>query len=605
MAFDQQLIEDVLAHADIVKVISSYITLTKKGSNYWGICPFHDDTKPSLCVSPTKRMFNCFVCHTGGSAIKFVQLHEHISFGEALKKVAELSDYHDQRLEGVVRTKPVDPKKAPLLKCLHDLTVYYQYALNTEEGEAGLKYFESRHLDSALRTKYRLGYANKNGKSTCDYLINKGNSVKAIEETGIGVIVNGSYVDKNQGRVIFPVCDADGNVVGFSARRIVESDDAKYINTKETYLFRKSTILYNYHIAKEKARSAGYIYVCEGFMDVFALARIGIDSAVATMGTALTNEHIALLRNLNVEIRLCLDGDKAGQDAMMSISKALNAAGLSVRIVDNQNNPRDPDEILNQDGEGALRSYLDNLISRVDFALNYFKNTNPLTTIEQKKALIKQFIPILLGITEQLELDSYLRKLSDVTGFNPESIRKVMNDAKTNKEYENPMQAIETLKPEEDKEIRRLKLAEKELLYQMMNNPQAVTFYEDKIGSFYDEVYRQVANYIVDYVKSNGELSAFNLLSSLETSDLNNKDEMINELANLSFEKHNDKCSQELLDNLLSSIEDEKDKIFQKDVLTQSLEGKDPLEKARIMAEYNRRKMKKLKQKENNEKEGK
>ena len=605
MAFDQQLIEDVLAHADIVKVISSYITLTKKGSNYWGICPFHDDTKPSLCVSPTKRMFNCFVCHTGGSAIKFVQLHEHISFGEALKKVAELSDYHDPRLEGVVRTKPVDPKKAPLLKCLHDLTVYYQYALNTEEGEAGLKYFEARHLDSALRNKYRLGYAKKDGKSTCDYLINKGNSVKAIEDTGIGVMSNGSYVDKNQGRVIFPICDADGNVIGFSARRIVEGPDAKYINTKETYLFHKSSILYNYHIAKEKARSAGYIYVCEGFMDVFALARIGIDSAVATMGTALTNEHISLLRSLNVEIRLCLDGDRAGQEAMMSISKALAHAGLSLRIVDNQNNPRDPDEILNQDGEGALNAYLNNLISRVDFALNYFKNTNPLTTVEQKKALVKQFIPILLGIDSQLELDSYLRKLSDVTGFNAESIRGVLNDAKTNKDYENPMEAIKAFKPE-DKEIRRLKLAEKELLYQMLNNPEAVEFYEDRIGSFYDEVYRQVANYIVDYVKTNSDLSAFNLLSSLEMSDLSNKDEMINELANLSFEKtHNDKCTKELLDNLLSSIEDEKDKIFQKDVLTQSIEGKDPLEKARIMAEYNRRKMKKIKQKEEDEKEGK
>ncbi len=605
MAFDQQLIEDVLAHADIVKVISSYITLTKKGSNYWGICPFHDDTKPSLCVSPTKRMFNCFVCHTGGSAIKFVQLHEHISFGEALKKVAELSDYHDPRLEGVVRTKPVDPKKAPLLKCMHDLTVYYQYALNTEEGEAGLKYFESRHLDSALRNKYRLGYAKKDGKSTCDYLINKGNSVKAIEDTGIGVISNGSYIDRNQGRVIFPICDADGNVVGFSARRIADGPDAKYINTKDTYLFHKSAILYNYHIAKEKARSVGYVYVCEGFMDVFALARIGIDSAVATMGTALTSEHIALLRNLNVEIRLCLDGDKAGQEAMMSISKALNAAGLSLRIVDNQNNPRDPDEILNQDGEVALSAYLNNLISRVDFALNYFKNTNPLTTVEQKKALVKQFIPILLGIDSQLELDSYLRKLSDVTGFNVESIRGVLNDARTNKKYENPMEAIKAFNPEE-KEIRRLKLAEKELLYQMLNNPEAVEFYEDKIGSFYDEVYRQVANYIVDYVKTNSDLSAFNLLSSLEMSDLSNKDEMINELANLSFEKtHNDKCTKELLENLLSSIEDEKDKIFQKDVLTQSIEGKDPLEKARIMAEYNRRKMKKMKQKEKNEKEGK
>lgn len=605
MAFDESLKNDVLAHADIVKIVSSYVSLTKKGRSYFAICPFHDDTHPSLSVSPERKMFRCWVCGTSGSAISFVQKIEHIPFMEALKKVADLSDYHDPRLEGIVKEKHVDPKKAPLLKCLSDLTLYYQYALSTEEGKEGLDYFESRHLDEAMRAKYKLGYAFKDGKITCNFLHSKGHSFKTMEDVGIASVIGDSYTDKNRGRVIFPICDADGNVVGYSARRIGNGSEAKYINSPETYLFTKSNILYNYHIAKEKAKQAGYIYVCEGFMDVFALAKIGIDSAVAIMGTALTKEHISMLRALGVEIRLCLDGDLAGQTAMMSAAKVLAENGINVRIVDNQNSSKDPDEILNQDGPDQLRSYLNNLIGRVDFALNYFKNSNPLKTIDQKKALVKSFIPILIGINSQLELDSYLRKLAVVTGFEAESIRELVNKAKRDPDYNDPSKAIASFHPER-KVLRRLELAERELLFHMLSDPKAIAFYEEKVGTFYDEVYRQVANYIIDYAKVNDEINVLDIIGSLEMSEIDNKEELIRELVELSYDETlNDKCSIEVLENLLSSIEEEKEKIFEKDTLEQSLAGKDPLEKARIMAEYNRRKMKKINQNTDKDEGGK
>ncbi len=604
MAFDESLIKDIIDHADIVKVISSYINVTKKGRNYWAICPFHDDTNPSLSISPERKMFRCWVCGTSGSAISFVQKYEHISFGEALKKVADISGLHDPRLEGLVKAKPVDNTKVPLLKCLSDLTLYYQYALSTAEGKEGLDYFESRHLDNDLRNKYKLGYAFKDGKATCNFLQSKGHSYKTQEDVGIATLSGNTYLDKNQGRVIFPICDADGHVIGYSARRIGDGPEAKYVNSPETHLFHKSSVLYNFHIAKEKAKQAGYIYVCEGFMDVFALARIGIDAAVAIMGTALTKEHIAMLRSLGVEIRLCLDGDLPGQKAMMVASKLLSEAGLEVRIVDNQNSPKDPDEILNQDGEDALRVYLNNLTNRIDFALNYYKNSNPLKTMEERKALVKAFIPILLGVKSQLELDSYLRKLANVTGFEMESIRELVKEAKSNKDLSSPSDVIYTFHPER-KTLRKLELAEREFLYQMLNSQQAIEFYEDKIGTFYDEVYRQLANYIIDYAKMNDNISLISILSSIEMSEIDNKTELINELANLSYEDtHNKKCTMELLENLYGSIQDEKEKIFEKDTLEQSLMGKDPLEKARIMAEYNRRKMKKMEQKNPKKNEG-
>ena len=601
----EELTKDVLAHSDMVGVISSYIHLTRKGRNFWAPCPFHDDSNPSLSVNPEKRIWKCWVCGFGGTEINFVQRYEKIGYFEALKKVAEINGYVDERLEGFVKQKPVDEKKVPLLKALNDLTIYYQYALNTEEGKEGLDYFESRNLDANCRAKYRLGYSFKDGKATCDFLQSKGHSLKTIDDIGIAVLSNGNYVDKSAGRVIFPICDADGNVIGYSARRLGSGPEAKYVNSPETYLFHKSNVLYNFHIAKEKAKLNGFIYVCEGFMDVFALGKIGIDNAVALMGTALTKEHIGMLRSLNAEVRLCLDGDLPGQKAMMEASKALAKAGINVRIVDNQNSPKDPDEILNQDGPEALKRYVNNLISRIDFALNYFKNTNPLTTLDSKKALIKQFIPILLDIKSQLELDSYLIKLAGVTGFEVQAIRDLLRKARLEAKEQNsdPSVVIRDFHPER-KVLRRLELAERELLYQMLNNQEAIYFYEENVGGFYDDVYREVANYVIDYAKIHDNFSMLDIMSSIESSELENKDSLVREIVDMSLEPmHNTKCSKELLENLLASMNEEKEKIFEKDTLELSLSGKDPLEKARILAEYNRRKMKKVEQ-ENKKKEG-
>ena len=592
MPFDNDLASEVLKHADIVKVIQSYLPLVKKGKDYLAKCPFHDDTNPSMHISPEKQIFKCFVCGTSGNAIGFVMKYEHLSFKEAMKKVAEISGYRDPRLEGITEAKVIDPRRAPLIKCLRDLTTYYQYALNSPEGKAGLDYFNSRHLDNAMRMKFQLGYAFKDGKATCRFLQEKGHSLKTIEDIGIASNINGTYSDRNQGRAIFPIFDIGGEVVGYSARRITNSDEAKYVNSPETYLFHKSNILYNYHNAKEKAHIVGYVYVLEGFMDVFALYRIGIESCVALMGTALTAEHIRLLRSLNAEIRLCLDGDLPGQKASMDIATNLVNNGLKVRIVDNQGSSKDPDEILNTEGEIALNAYLNKLISRVDFVLNYYKNTNPLQTTEQKSQLILEFIPVLLGIRSQLELDSYINKLSNITGYDPDSIRSLLKTARNKPQDTDFKKTITEMHPER-KVLRRLATAERELLYQMLQNKRAVAFYETKIGGFYDETYRMIANYLIEYAKENEDFVPRDLLNSLESSELPEKDELINQITELYMERtHPNVCTDALLENINNIINEEKEIIFEKDTLNQSLEGKDPLEKARIISEHNRRKMK-------------
>ena len=588
----KEISQEVLKHADIVKVIGSYLPLVKKGKDYKAVCPFHDDTNPSLSVSPDRQYFKCFVCNTGGNAISFVQKYEHTTFFEALRKVADIAGYHPEELDSYKEKKPVDEKKETILKCLYDLNLYYQFALGAPEGKEGLDYLESRHLDASMRSKYKLGYAYKDGKSTINFLMKKGHSIKTIEDTGIAKMLSpGVYADMNEGRVTFPICDPEGNVIGFSARRIRPGDEAKYMNTPETYLFHKTNTLYNFHIAKNEARHKGYIYVCEGFMDVFALSRIGIDSAVAIMGTALTSEHINLLKSLNVQVRLCLDGDLPGQSAMMKIATQFAKNGVNFMVVDNQGSSKDPDEILNQDGQEALEAYLNKLVSRADFALNYFMRSNPLKTIEEKKKLVKDFIPMLARINSQLELDSYLRKLEKITGFEADSIRKLVEDYRL---HQNDSQFIGKRMREfhpERKALERLVTAERELLYQMMGHELAIAYYEQRIGVFYDDIYRKIANYLIAYNEKYHNLDLSGLLLEIETSDEEEKDEIVEEVTDIAEEDfHPVDCTDDLLVNICETIEEEKRRINEEDTLNDSLEGKDELEKARIIADFNRRK---------------
>ncbi|MGM9873633.1 MAG: DNA primase [Bacilli bacterium] len=594
---ENSVFEDVIKHSDIVQVISSYLSLTKKGRNYYALCPFHDDKNPSMIISPEKQLFKCFVCGTGGNAIVFVQKFEKISYFDAAKKVAEICDYHDPRLEKKENIKPVDKTKEELFACIEDLSNYYQLALSSQEGKIGLEYFENRKIDSQIQEKFLLGYSFENGFDTCSFLLKKGHSLKTLEDIGISTIINGKPCDVNKGRVVFSICDSDGRVVGFSARRLNDNiDEPKYVNSPETKLFHKANVLYNFHNAKDKARQLKYIYVLEGFMDVIALEKIGIQNAVALMGTALTNEHIALLRSLNCEIRLCLDGDMAGQMATMRICDMLSKANLAYRIVEPIEEYKDADEILNHQGKNALKNYLNRLIDKLDYALSYYQKSNSLNSIEDKKKVVEKFVPIITSIKDSLIYDSYIRKLSKVTGFDIDAIRDFMKKAKSTKNVSELREVNKKFNPER-KQLARLFLAEKEILYQMLKNPEAIQFYEKNEIGFYDEIYRSIANFLVDYVKNHEELDVSGVISVIEESEIENKNSLINSITEIYFEKyHPQLCSEELLNDYLNTINVEKQKIFENDTLNQALKGKDPLDQARIISNFNRRRANKLKE---------
>lgn len=592
MALDNDLIADILKHTDIVRVVSSYITVTKKGRDYVAKCPFHDDHDPSMHISPEKQIFKCFVCGASGSAFKFVQLIENISFPEAVKKVAEIIGYHDDRLNQNTSYKKVDKSKEPLLNCLKDLSTYYQYCLNTVEGRDGLYYLESRHLDYDIRHEFEIGYAPKDGFNTIKFLSMKEHQLKTIEDCGISSLYNGEYFDKNQGRVIFPIWDKEGNVIGYSARRIVESSDAKYVNSPETPVFHKSEVLYNFHKMKKTTQLEKYVYVLEGFMDVIALYKVGIKSAVALMGTAFTDEHLRLLRSLNVEIRLCLDGDKAGQDATFKIAQILSRNNISLRVVDATGFKKDSDEILNNDGEEALKTYLNRLLSFNDFLLSYFTNTRKLTTVEEKKKLILTMLPFLHNIKSQLEATDYLYKISKLTGFEVDAIKDIVKRSK-NKTQNDKEKIIKSFHPER-KAVVKLYRAEKCMLMLMLQDNIAIDFYLKEVKSFYDIILNNVAKILCSHYEETSKIYKYSeLIVAIEASSFDNKEEMVKEINSIE-EGIIIECTPEILQGTYETIVNEKAKIDRQDRIYSSIEGKDEEKQSILISDAINEKIKKM-----------
>lgn len=593
MAIDSNLAKEIKSRADIVDVISHYLnSVQKKGRRYVAMCPFHDDHDPSLQIDKEKQMFRCYVCDSGGDVFSFVQKYEKCTFVEAIKKVAEIIGYDDPRLHERAPIKQVDENLVPIYNCLTELQKFYVYGLTTEEGKIARDYLDNRHLSNEQREKFGLGYALKDGKIAIKALQQKGFSLKNIENTGIGLVQTTGLNDNNAGRLIFPIRDHNGQVVGFSARRMVDDDSPKYVNSPDTKVFTKSNVLYNYHIAKQTAKHDGYVYVVEGFMDVFALDSIGISSCVALMSTKLTSRHIVMLRALGVEIRLCLDGDKPGQEAMMKIMAQLDEAKLPYRLVSVPLEIRDPDEILKQDGEEKLKAFVNSLVDPFNFALNYYKNISPLGSIDDRKKVINHFLPTINALNSQLEKDDYIYKLADATGFSSQAIKNSLNDyARRNKESSEPTYNVNVEKHttvdvnKVSKEYRRLSLAEFSVLKQMFLSEEAVKFYEENIKYFNDESYRQIANYLIEAVNAGQPIAVDSIMGDIQAAEDPNADTLIKIVSTIAF-TNKETYSPVLLNDYYKVILTERTRIHDRYMLDKALEGKSPQEQARIIGDF-------------------
>lgn len=583
---DQSIIEDILKHADIVDVISSYINVIKKGRNYVAVCPFHDDKNPSMMISKEKQIFKCFVCGTGGNAITFIQKYENISFENAVKKLAELIGYKDARLNIKSTASKQEEANAPLYVTCEELTKFYMMTLLAKEGEEGKKYLTERFIDDEVIKQFRIGFCPNNPLISIKYLQAKNCTLKDIETIGVAGHSNGQYVDKNAGRVVFPLTDINGKVVGYSARKINNSDEAKYVNSPETPLFQKGNIIYNYANAKKTARLDGYCYLLEGFMDVIALYRAGVKSAVALMGTALTIQQVNLLKRLNVEIRLCLDSDNPGQMATLKAIELFDKSNVKYRIVRRSNGPKDADEILDKYGKENLIKWLNILIDKVQFAMNYFSRTNPLNTIDERKRFILDFLPFLKNVNSELELEEYIVNIAKITNFDRKVITNALEKYKKNNTREENANITLDIHPER-KALKRLQLTERMFVYQMLYSKKALEFYKDKDVPLSNEIFSKIASYIMEYYRNHENMTINDLINSVAQSGDKETDVIVSSITELSFENRYPECSNDLLNELYSIIQKERAKEYDNFIFEESTKGKSDVEQLRILRERN------------------
>ena len=589
------LANDILRNADIVEVISHYIKVEKKGRNYTGLCPFHDDKSlGNFYISKEKGIFKCFSCNAGGNAINFVQKIENLSYKDAVLKTAELIGYQDTRLLNYQTTVKINPEIKAIQDCLTEINNFYQNSLFfSEDGKDALDYLHHRGLTDDVIRFFKIGYAQSKGENIIEYLKSKNFSIKTIAETGIIHLETTPYRDLNANRITFAITDRNNQIVGFSCRKFKDGNtsSAKYVNTSSTKLFNKGNLLYNYYNALNEAKKSGYVYLLEGFMDVIACHRVGIRAAVGLMGTALSKDNLQSLRYFNCEVRLCLDLDGPGQLNMKKISDIFDESNIKYRLVSNEVDfpEKDTDEILKKYGEDKLKSYLANLVNKGEWLIKYFKKSLNLSTLEGKKQIVNNLIPYLSTLKDELEIDYFINELSTLSGYSYQTIQQALRryNKKLNKKDEEALNVlIKSNKSEAQIVLNRLQLAEKQVLRYMLENKDVIEKYDIKLGYFSTPIYREIANVIEEYVthiRINTDYNIKNLMTYLSSEDFEarNKDKIMAEITDIAVDDFKvPPYSKEQFDDLIQTINKERVENQTLDVYKNSSLNKTEIEKA-------------------------
>ena len=513
----QEKIDEIRQSVDIVDVMGQYLELHKKGKNYMAICPFHDDNHPSLSISQSRQIYKCFVCGNGGNVFTFIQEYLKVPFVEAVMKVAEFGHVDMSGYSLEKRVVKVDEALAPLYDMHAFALKLYMYYLYTQSGKQALDYLRHRGFDDDLIKMFGIGYAPE--KSILHERFQKEGYTEVAQVKSGLVLENERHYDRFHDRVMFPLYDEFGKVVGFSGRVYKAQDkNSKYMNSPESDIFIKGKTLYNYHRAKEAVRQAGFVYINEGFMDVIAMHRAHHDNCIALMGTALTKDHLRMLKRMTRTIHLCLDGDMAGQAAAMKSSDLLTAQGFEVKIVLLPDG-RDPDEILSTEGIEGLDAVLKDTLSPIDFMMAFECSRLDLRNYEDRKTLLVKACEKIAKIEDRIDRGHYIAKLSSLTDFPKEIIEEQLLNSSAILEHreqfsQNRIETIQDQRPILDKYT----LAEKNLLFYMLNDRQVSDIYEAKAGFMHNDTYRALAAYIRDYYRTHKTMDVANLIDKIGSS---------------------------------------------------------------------------------------
>ena len=403
MYYPDDVIEEVRTRNDIVDVISQYVNLKKKGANYFGLCPFHNEKSPSFSVSPGKQMYYCFGCGAGGNVITFVMEYENYSFVEAVKMLADRVGITLPEVEYSKEAKAAADLKNTLLEINRLAANYFYYQLKQPHGKIGYDYLKRRQLTDETIKRFGLGFANKTSNDLYQYMRSKGYSDAILKETGLFFIEERGAHDKFWNRVMFPILDVNNRVIGFGGR-VMGDGEPKYLNSPETKLFDKSRNLYGLNYARTSR--AKYMLICEGYMDVIALHQAGFTNAVASLGTAFTSQHAVLLKRYTDQVVLTYDSDGAGVRAALRAIPILKEVGMSVKVLD-MKPYKDPDEFIKNLGQDEFQKRIDRAVNSFMFEISVIRSEYNMQDPESKTGFYNAAARKLLEFSEKLERDNY------------------------------------------------------------------------------------------------------------------------------------------------------------------------------------------------------
>ncbi|MCR4938125.1 MAG: DNA primase [Lachnospiraceae bacterium] len=420
--YPEELIDEIRNKNDIVDVISGHVALKKSGRRYTGLCPFHSEKTGSFSVDQDKQLYYCFGCHAAGNVFTFVEQYENMTFPEAVKYLADRARIELPEINYTDEMKQQRDRKGKLLEVMYEAEKYFFHQLKTPEGALGLKYFKSRELDDEIIKSFGLGYSLQRSHDIVDYLRQKGYDDELIREAGLGVFYEKEGMkDKFINRVMFPIQDMNGKVIGFGGRVMGEAKP-KYLNSPENLIFEKRKNLF----ALNRARSArkGRIILCEGYMDVISMHQAGFTEAVASLGTAFTPEQAALLKRFTDRVLLAYDSDGAGKNAALKAIDILASAGIEGRVIDLKPY-KDPDEFIKALGPEKFEERLNATENGFLFKIDELRGKYTLDDAhpEQKTAFERETARLLCSFEDELERENYIRAVSARYGID-ESILK-------------------------------------------------------------------------------------------------------------------------------------------------------------------------------------
>lgn len=525
MFYSDDIIEEIRSRNDIVDVISGYVKLQKKGSSYFGLCPFHNEKSPSFSVSQTKQMYYCFGCGAGGNVITFIMEYENYSFQEAIKYLADRCGMSLPKADENEVSKKQQSERKILLDIQKTAAKYYYYLLGQPQGKQGLNYLTGRGLSKETITRFGLGYSSKFGNDLYKYLKSKGYSDALLKESGLITFDErkGAY-DKFWNRVMYPIMDVNNRVIGFGGR-VMGDGTPKYLNSPETKIFDKSRNLYGLNFARISRKP--YFIICEGYMDVISMHQAGFTNAIASLGTAFTSPHASLIKRYVDEVYLAYDSDGAGIKAALRAIPILKSAGLKIKII-HMDPYKDPDEFIKNLGRDAFEERIGKAENSFLFEISVLEKSYDLNDPQGKTDFFNAAAKKLLEFNQELERNNYIEAICRRYGIDFKDMQKLVNSYGARIGYVEKSDPDRVFEPAKSikKPVKEegILTCQKLLLTWLVEDPSLFPKVEKYISyeDFLDPVYQKAAKLLFDEYNQTGKVTPARIMNQFEDKEEHN-----------------------------------------------------------------------------------